>query len=129
MTKTMAMRSEQTWSLLDPKPILLYLDHCDDYIVYWNGIVMPHSMALCMAMEFCGIWPTPEMKESMEKNYRNLYYNNAFKTRAWDEKVASSPIYPFVKSMMLDHMNKTIKDKDAKEVLGWFNYNRSRKEE
>ena len=123
------MRSEQTWSLLDPKPILLYVDHSDDYIVYWNGIAMPHSMALCMAMEYFGIWPTPEMKESMEKNYRRLYYNNAFKTRAWDEKVSASPIYPYLKSMMLEHMNKIVKDKDAKEVLGWFNYNRSRKEE
>jgi hypothetical protein len=123
------MRSEKTWSLLDPKPILLYIDHCDDYIVYWNGIAMPHSMALCMAMEYYGIWPTPEMKEALEKTYRKLYYNNAFATRAWDQKVSFSLIYPYLKAIMLEHMNKVVKGQDAKEVLGWFNYNRARKEE
>ena len=29
------MREEYTWSLVDPKPILVYLEHYDAYIVYW----------------------------------------------------------------------------------------------
>jgi hypothetical protein len=88
------MRSEHSWSLLDPKPITLYLENLDEYIVYWNGVAMTHSMALCMAMEYVGIWPTPEMKIVMEKNYKNIYYAGGFQTRAWDLKVASSPVYP-----------------------------------
>ena len=55
------MRSEHSWSLLDPKPVLLYLPKCDDYIVYWNGVAMTHSMALCRAMELTGVYATPEM--------------------------------------------------------------------
>jgi hypothetical protein len=66
------MRSEHSWSLLDPKPVLRYVSHVDDYIVYWNGVVMPHSMALCMAMERLGIWPTPEMKMALEKTYEQI---------------------------------------------------------
>ena len=62
------MRAEQSWSVLDPKPVLYYVQECDEYLVYWNGIAMPHKMALSMAMEHaCGIYPTPEMKTALEK--------------------------------------------------------------
>lgn len=125
------MRSEHSWSLLDPKPVLLYLTHLDEYIVYWNGIVMPHSMALCMAMEHFGVWSTPEMKTALEKNYERIYYANGFQTRAWDLKVSSSPTYPYLKRIMAEHLKKVIKEKEmsAKDVLGWFDYSKARKEE
>lgn len=125
------MRSEQSWSLLDPRPVLLYLNNLDEYIVYWNGIVMPHTMALCMSMEYFGVWPTPEMKTALEKTYERIYYAGGFNTRAWDRKVAGSPLYPYLKRIMAEHMSKTIKDKnmEAKEVLEWFNYSRARIEE
>lgn len=122
------MRSEQSWSLLDPKPVLVYVQECDDYIVYWNGIVMPHSMALCMAMEHaCGIYPTPEMKSSLEKNYERLYYSNAFETRAWDNKVTSgSPLYAYLKRIMMEHIKSVVEKWSAAEILGWFNYSKAR---
>lgn len=123
------MRSEHSWSLLDPKPVLLYVDHVDDYIVYWNGVVMPHSMALCIAMEFLGIYPTPEMKMALERNYKKLYYSNAFSTRAWDHKAAAGFLYPYLKRIMTEHVKKTVEGKDPKDILGWFNYKRARKEE
>lgn len=122
------MRSEQSWSMLDPRPVLLYVEHVDDYIVYWNGVAMPHAMALCMAMEHYGIYATPEMKTALEKNYERLYYSNAFNTRAWDRMVDSSPIYPYLKRIMVDHLKKALENKDAKDVLGWFNYEKARKE-
>jgi len=126
------MRAEQSWSLLDPKPVLLYVQHNDEYIVYWNGIVMPHKMALCMAMEYAaGIYPTPEMKTALEQDYRRLYYSGAFQTRAWDLKVAESPIYAYLKRVMKEHLVKVIQEPKlpAFEVLGWFNYSRARKED
>ena len=123
------MRSEQSWSLLDPKPVLLYVANVDDYVVYWNGVAMPHSMALCMTMEFIGIYATPEMKTAMEANYRTIYYSNGFGTRAWDSKVESSPLYPYLKRIMAEHLKKVIEDKTPQEVLGWFNYDRARTQE
>ena len=123
------MRSEQSWSLLDPKPILLYKENIDEYVVYWNGIVMPHTMALAMAMEFYGIYPTPEMKTALEKNYEKIYYANGFDTRAWDQRVQASPLYPFLKRIMLEHIKKVIENREARDVLGWFDYSRARKEE
>jgi hypothetical protein len=125
----MKMRSEQSWSLLDPKPVLLYVERVDDYIVYWNGIAITHSMALCMVMEYFGVWPTPEMKTAMEKNYLTIYYANGFDTRAWDSKVESSPLYPYLKRIMAEHMAKVIENREARDVLGWFDYSKARKEE
>jgi hypothetical protein len=120
------MRSEQSWSLLDPRPVLLYLDYLDQYIVYWNGIVMPHSMALCIAMEHVGIYPTPEMKTALERNYDLIYYSNGFETRAWDNKVQSSPVYPYLKRIMHDHLIKVIEGKEPGDILGWFDYKKAR---
>ena len=123
------MRSEQSWSLLDPKPVLLYIPKLDEYIVYWNGIVMTHSMALCMSMEQFGVWATPEMKTAMENDYQRIYYANGFNTRAWDLKVASSPVYPYLKRIMQEHLKKVIEKKEARDVLGWFDYKRARLEQ
>ncbi len=120
------MRSEHAWSLLDPKPVSLYLHAVDEYIVYWNGVVMPHSMALCMAMENFGVWPTPEMKTAMEKDYERIYYSRGFDTRAWDSKVSSSPIYPYLKRIMQDHLRKVLEGREARDVLGWFDYKKAR---
>jgi cobalamin biosynthesis Co2+ chelatase CbiK len=123
------MRNEQAWSLLDPKPVLLYVEKVDDYVVYWNGVAMPHSMALCMAMESIGIYATPEMKSVLEKNYRKIYYANGFDTRAWDQKVEASPLYPYLKRIMVEHLKKVMENRTPQEVLSWFNYDRARKEE
>ncbi len=123
------MRSEQSWSLLDPRPVLLYVSNSDEYIVYWNGIAMTHSMALCMAMETIGIYATPEMKVALEKNYRKIYYANGFETRAWDEKVRNGNVYSYLKRIMSEHIKTVTEGKDAKDILGWFDYKRARKEQ
>lgn len=124
----MKMRSEHSWSLLDPRPVLLYLPKVDEYIVYWNGIATTHLMAMNAALEYFGIFPTPEMKTVMEQNYSKIYYSNGFNTRAWDLKVSESPIYPYTKRLLKDHCTKIIDEqaRDISEVLGWFDYNRSR---
>jgi len=125
------MRSEKAWSLLDPKPVPIYLQHQDDFIVYWNGIVMPHRMALVLAMEHFGIYPTPEVKTALRKNYERLYYSGAFQTRAWDQMVSNSgsEIISYLRRKMQDHLSKTLENRTAQEVFAWFDYKRARHEE
>jgi hypothetical protein len=125
------MRSEKSWSLLDPRPMLLHVNRLDEYIVYWNGVVTTHAMAMNAAMEYYGIYPTPEMKTAMEKEYERIYYSYGFETRAWDAKVSSSPIYPYIKRILKDHMDRVIseQEKDISEVLEWFDYKRARIED
>lgn len=123
-------RAEHSWSLLDSKPVIVYLKKHDEYIVYWNGIAMTHGQALMMAMEYRGIYPTPEMKTAMRNAFEKLYYAGAFNTRSWDRLVESSEsVYPMQKRWMKEHLDKVVKDKDPKEVFGWFDYKRARIEE
>ena len=84
MAKNILTHSKAAWSLLDPKPVLHYLESCDEYIVFWNGLVMPHTMALNIAGESFGIYPTPAMKEQMSITYNKIYYSGGFDTREWD---------------------------------------------
>lgn len=124
------MSAEKSWSMLDPRPVLKYIPHCDDYIVYWNGIVMPHKMALCMAGTLLNIFPTPEMKESLKENYQKLYYANAFGTLGkWDHMVSDdNSIYNMLMKYMSSHLDelKQRPDITGKEVLGWFDYSRTK---
>ncbi len=121
------MRAEQSWSLIDPRPVLLYLDHHDDYLVYWNGIVMPHIFAVHMVAELYGIYPTPEMKKARLTTYKKLYYSNAFNTRAWDSKVnGGSDVFSYLKHLLSAHIAKQCEGKSLSEVLGWFDYKKAR---
>ena len=123
------MRAEHSWSLLDPKPVLLYLLKHDDYIVYWNGIAMTHGQALCMSMEYIGIYATPEMKTALRRTYEKLYYAGAFNTRSWDRMVEGGDIFGSLKNWMKEHLALHVKGKDPKEILKWFDYSRARIEE
>ena len=123
------MTAAKSWSLLDPRPQLVKVSSVDDYIVYWNGIVMPHSMALCIAMQALGIYPSPEMRRHMESNYEQLYFAGAFNTRAWDQRVINGLLYPYLSRIMEPHVAKTTQGLDPKVVLGWFSYDRARTEE
>jgi hypothetical protein len=119
--------AERTWSLLDPRPILKYLERHDEYIVYWNGWALTHGQALCLTMETMGIYPTPEMKSALQHTFEKLYFAGAFNTRAWDDRVKSyEAIYDFQKRGLKDHIAKVINNKEPRELLSWFDYSRAR---
>lgn len=121
------MSAEKGWSLLDNRPVLKYVSNCDDYIVYWNGIVMPHKMALCLAGRLIGVYPTPEMKIAMQANYLKLYYANAFDSFGrWELLVNNKAIYNVVENHMNGHLTELQQQRiSGAEVLGWFNYKRA----
>lgn len=120
--------SEYSWSLLDPRPVLRYVESVDDYIVYWNGIVMPHLVALNIAMEFFGTYPTPTMKARLLSNYKRIYYANGFgeMNPSWETIIKDGRVYNYLKNQMIPHAKKLIETKTHSEVLGWFNYRKAR---
>jgi hypothetical protein len=123
------MSAEKSWSVLDPRPVLKYIPHCDDYIVYWNGVVMPHKMALCIAGTLLNIFPTPEMKMAMQENYVKLYYANAFGTLGeWDHMIREhTMMYNLLQRFMNSHLEalKQRTNLTGQEILGWFDYSRA----
>jgi len=128
-------RPEHSWSILDPKPVLVYLTKHDEYIVYWNGIVMTHAQALCLAMEISsGVYCTPQMKTCLQQTFEKLYYCGAFNTRKWDEAITrkwdeaitKQAAYDYQKHKLTLHIKKLVADLKSKEVLGWFDYKNAR---
>jgi hypothetical protein len=122
----MSSNKEEFWSRISPTPVLKYVPECDDYIVYWSGIAMTHKIALCLGMSLLGIFPTPEMREAMHRDYKRLYYANAFgPERKWDNIVESIgvDIYKVFSKWMNDHL-KTLSDFTGPEILSWFDYSR-----
>lgn len=120
------MSAEKAWSLIDNRPVLKYVPQCDDYIVYWNGIVMPHKMALCLAGKLIGVYPTPEMRIALQENYRKLYYANAFDSLGkCNDLVTGKDIYRVVENYMMNHLAELQQQNiSGAEVIGWFDYNR-----
>jgi hypothetical protein len=123
------MHSELSWSMIDPRPVLKYVPKCNDYIVYWNGVVMPHSMALAQGMTLLNIHPTPEMKRVLHENYYKLYYSDAFGVgRQWESTVRYYQelcIWPLFSRYMEAHLN-SLKQQNysGSDILKWFDYNR-----
>lgn len=124
------MRSEHSWSVLDPRPVLLYLPRLDEYIVYWNGLAMTHSQALCFAMETIGVYSTPEMKRAMDETHKRVYYANGFQTQNWDNIIRNSnTIFDYLKGKIRPHVKAVCEGKTPQEILGWFDYKKARIEE
>lgn len=124
-----SMRPEYSWSFIDPRPIILYLSKFDEYIVYWNGVVMTHAQAFCIAMEYLKIYPTPEMKHALETTFARLYWLGAFESNAWDDIVKNKLSYSVQKKALKFHLAKLFENKQPKDIFSWFNYSRARIEE
>jgi hypothetical protein len=120
----MKIRSEHMWSLINPRPVLVYLKEHDNYIVYWNGVVMTRSMALCIAATSFGIYATPEMKAAMQREYNKLYYAGAFGRHDWDKIVSSQETYMYLKRITTKHLTRLLNNNSFSklEILQWFSY-------
>ena len=129
-TYTFETQPERSWSLIDPRPVQRYLPELDEYIVYWDGFVMTHAQALCMTMAKFGVYPTPEMKIAMKKQYERIYYAGGFGTRAWDAIVEGyhhdSSTYSYLNRAMTDHVTKCIDTYPPGIVLSWFDHDKAR---
>lgn len=118
--KTTITQPERTWSLLDPRPVLVYLEQHDEYIVYWNGWAMTQSQAQYMALRHINIYPNQELRDVMQETYERLYYAGAFDTRDWDHLVRNNNTFEFILKYMRSHLEQHCWNRDAREILSWF---------
>lgn len=130
---------EHTWSILDPKPILFYVRDCKDYLVLWNGILMPHKLALNLAMEFsCGMFPTPEIKNAIVESF--IIFEKYFLTSSKSElrdyvinqfinyryKEDKESYYNIMRSYMYGHIKMLTEKYNSPTMLSWFDYKNKR---
>lgn len=121
----MNSHSEIAWSVVDPRPVLKYISSIDDYVVFWNGTVMPHSIALNLALAPAGIYPTPAMKAAMEDTYRRFFYSGALGSRQWEDVAVKGLAYSVMQRALEPHIRQLYERNKTKEILGWFDYERA----
>ena len=122
-------RSELAWSMIDSKPVLLYLEKLDEYVVYWNGVVMTHAMALSLSCELVGIIPTHSMQVAMCYNRDKIHAARGFGQNP-RQYINGHTEYKYLRTVMSRHLKRVITDRavSAAEVLSWFEYSRARTE-
>jgi len=120
------MEAARTWSLLDPKPQLVYVARSDVTVAWWNGIVMTRSQALTLAMmEFC-VWPTPLQKQRIHEEYVRAYRTGVFGERDWRAAVESGNALPYLQRCIEEPLKNLNERYTAAEVLQWFSPKRVR---
>ena len=121
----MNSHSEMAWSVVDPRPVLKYISSIDDYVVFWKGTVMPHSIALNLALEPAGIYPTPAMKAAMADTYRRFFYSGALGSRQWEDVAVKGLVYGRMRQALESHIRQLHEQHETQEILGWFDYERA----
>lgn len=134
MSELYTETSEYVWSKFDNKPILKYLPELDSYIVFWNGIVLSHKLALCIAAaQLLHQYPTPSMRRKAAEDHKKLYLANAFGNAGhdswkWIIESGHDTIYRKAAEYMSEHTrildNKNI---SPKEIFSWFLYEKAAK--
>lgn len=66
-----------TMSLLGPRPVVALVKEHNEYIVFWNGIIMPYAAAMYLALEGGNIYPTPQVKSCLGNAFRRLRFSGA----------------------------------------------------
>ena len=118
----MRFDAEISWSMMDPRPVVMYLPEQDDYMVVWNGVVLPLVHAQCIAFEFIGFWSGRAVKHELDDRYRKLYYAGAFGTKEWDHIVETNPdTFNLLRRFLEAHLNKIIPNYSKQEIVEWFN--------
>lgn len=125
--------SEKAWTFLDPKPIVIYESKYDTYICYWNGVGLTRSYALMIWAEiWCSVYSGQSAKDVAFKEFEKLYKSNGFEHKNWDDSLSkhnSNSYYSFIKHLITKsdiYFFKKLKDNySAKEVLGWFDPNKT----
>ena len=73
------MYSEAAWSLIDNRPIFLYVESRDAHVCYWNGVAITRTYALLIYYtQWLNLYPTESMKMPAWCEFQRLERMNIF---------------------------------------------------
>jgi len=110
------------WSKLSANPVCIYLEKYDDTLVVWNGVLMTKLLALNLAIEIYGKYPSPTVKAGIFKSYEQLYITGFFGKQNWDSffENPADGFFGYMRTLNNAHLQKVTKGKKISEVLLWF---------
>lgn len=109
-----------SWSLINPRPIVVYVKKHDEHLVYWNGYVMTHAHALQIMLMPYGIYASPKVKSAITKRFKQLYTAGLFGDVAWDRVVHSNEYYKYVVDKVETHVREITKGVDIYDAVKWL---------
>lgn len=113
--------------MLDPRPVVLYLPKYDDYLVVWNGAIMPLVHAQYIAAWWMGIYVSKSVITELDQRYYKLYYAGAFGEQDWDHMIESGgSTFGLLRSIMATHCEKFIPGCTGEQILSWFDLKTAR---
>lgn len=71
-------------SLLKPQPVVARVVEFDEYVVFWNGIVMPYAAALYVATRSSNVFPTMTVKDRIDDSFRRLRHTGVLRRKDVD---------------------------------------------
>ena len=122
----MRFDAELSWSKLDARPVIMYLPEQDDYMVAWNGVILPFVHAQCMAFEWVGVWVGSSVQDALNHRYQELYFAGAFGSRQWDDIALENNTYNFLKRYLIKHLEENMPKHTRKQIVEWFNLKNAR---
>lgn len=125
------MRDDCAWSLLDPRPLVIYDSTWDAHLCFWNGVGMTRSSALLIYSQmWLNSYAALSARTAAYDEYKRLYLAGAFHTTDWDKTLYLTP------AMLHSRLISLICKKDqnffenlsskwtAPQALQWFSNSR-----
>lgn len=122
------MNNKLAWSLLDPRPVMVYdLDHDAD-LCFWNGQVMTRTYALIIVSRvWCNLHVVETVKQTAWQQLARYYSMGVFSGydlgEYFDEKDHTNyPAYlsGLIQSGDVNFFTKLVQQYTAKQALAWF---------
>lgn len=121
------MISELSWSLLDPKPLMVYNKKFDAHICCWNGVLMTRTYALIVvAYQWNNIMPSQAISHAAWKEFVKLYSLGVFGDVDWDHYIEQTQYNThhtyLIRQLNADNANfvNLKKQYTAPQALSWF---------
>jgi len=122
------LHTEAAWSKLSPRPIMLFSESTQEYIVYWGGWAMSRSQAISIAgLVLMGVYPCAKVKQTVYEDSVRVYCAGAFKINDGAIRISSMSgagnSFDNIYYGILSHVNENatiFNTLDRKEIFTWF---------
>lgn len=122
------MTSELSWSLLDPKPVLVYNKQYGANICCWNGIMMTRTYALIVvANQWNNIMPIASVSYAAWQEFTRLYSLGVFAPADWDNYMSTAQFnrhHLYLEKQLTannpEFLMSLKKQYTAPQAIGWF---------
>lgn len=117
MSHTMISKLE-SWSLLDPKPVLYFDEYVYEWVAIWNGVYMPveYSILICSSH----FWNIPISNEMKHQAFLKLKKHEGISSWVSGDMVNHADHSLYLYNLKMHNHLTTLGNIDKSTILQWF---------